>query len=121
MEWLHFEQMYFLPNSSMGQLCKDLNEIMGQGTYHDTFEIQNTKWLWFVNNIVTAISNDKAICVCFGLYPSFVTGVLNSEKQIHLYVLCSEKLNYEYYIKKCISNRICCVSYKSDSTYFYDI
>jgi len=34
------------PNSSIGQICKDLNEIVGQGIYYDRFEIQNTKWLW---------------------------------------------------------------------------
>ena len=103
MEWLHFEQVCFLPNSSIGQLCEDLNEIIGQGTYYDTFEIQNTRWLWFIHNMITAINNDKAICGCFGLYPSFVGGILNSTKQIHFYVLCSEKLNHEYYINQCLA------------------
>ena len=57
----------------------------------------------------------------FGLYPSFVAGILNSTKQIHFCVLCSEKLNYEYYIKKYIGNRECKISYKCDSGYFYTL
>ena len=97
MDWLHFEEVCYLPNSSIGQLWEDLNEIVSQGTYHDAIEILNKKWLCFVKNMVTAISNDKAICGCFGLHPSFVAGILNSAKHIHFYVLCSEKLNYEYY------------------------
>jgi len=46
----------------MGQLCKDLNQIIGQEIYYDTLEIQNTKWLWLVYNVVTAINNDKTLC-----------------------------------------------------------
>ena len=52
MEWLKFESISFLPHSSIGQLCEDLNKIAGRGIYYDRFEIQNKKWLWFVSNIV---------------------------------------------------------------------
>ena len=121
MEWLNFDQVCFLPNASIGQLCEDLNEIIGLGTYYDVFKIQNTRPLWSVNNMVTAINNDKAICGCFGLYPSFVAGILNSTNQILFCVLCSEKLNYEYYINRCIDNRQCKINYKCDSGYFYTL
>ena len=71
--------------------------------------------------MVTAITNDKAICRCFGLYPSFVAGILNSTKVVHFYDVFSVKLNYEYYIKKCIGNRECNISYKCESGYFYKL
>jgi len=50
---------FFSTDSSIGQLCEDLNENVGQGIYYDTFEIQNTKWFWFVSNMVTALNNKK--------------------------------------------------------------
>ena len=53
-----------------------------------------------MNNIVTAVNSDKALCVSFGLYPSYTAGILNSVKEIHFYVLCSEKLNYADYVEK---------------------
>jgi len=92
------QKVSFLPDSGMGQLCEDLNEIVGDEIYYDTFQIRNTKWLWFVSNMVQAMNNDKALCGCFGLYPSFVAGILNSVTRVHFFVLCNEQLNYENYI-----------------------
>jgi hypothetical protein len=89
----------------MGQLCEDLNIIAGYGIYYDTFEIQNTKWLWLVNNIVTTMNGNKVLCGSFGVYPSYVAGILNSVKRIHFFVLHSEKLNYADYVKKCIVSK----------------
>ena len=40
------------------------------------------------------------LCGSFGLYPSYAAGFLNSVKEIHFYVLCSEKLNYADYVEK---------------------
>ena len=39
--------------------------------------------------------------------PSYATGILNSVREIHFYVLCSEKLNYANYIEKCIPDEEC--------------
>ena len=105
MEWLHFEDVCFLSNSRIGGLREDLNVIIGQELYYDTFEIQNTKWFWFVSNMVTAMNNDEALRGCFGLYPGFVAGILNSAKRIHYFVLSNEELNYENYIEKCIGDK----------------
>ena len=55
MEWLQFQNISFLQDSSIGQLCK----IDRQGIYYDTFEIQDKKWFWFVSNMVTALNNEK--------------------------------------------------------------
>ena len=109
MEWLQFQNISFSQDSNIGQLC----EIDGQGIYYDTFEIQDTKWFWFVSNMVTALINEKTLFGCFGMYPSFVAGILNRAERIHFFVLCFENLNYEYCIEKFIGDKECSVSYKA--------
>ena len=73
--------------------------------------MQNTQWLWLLNDIVTTMNSDKVLCGCFGFYPSYVAGILNSVKKIHFYVLCSRKLHYSEYIEKCIAGNKYSVSY----------
>ena len=51
------------------------------------------------------MNNDKVLCASFGMYTSFVAGILNSVRRIHSFVLCNEQLNYENYIEKCIGNK----------------
>jgi len=47
------------------------------------------------------------------MYPSFVAGIcLALARQIHFFVLCDEQLNYEYYIERCIVDKVCSISYK---------
>jgi hypothetical protein len=65
------------------------------------------------------MNSDKVLCGCFGLYPSYVAGILNSVKEIHFYVLCSKKLHYSEYIEKFIAGNKCSVSYtKHTDCYF---
>jgi hypothetical protein len=45
------------------------------------------------------MNNDKVLFGSLGLYRSFVTGILNSVKEILSFVLCSEEINYAEYIK----------------------
>ena len=80
MDFLDFANVLFLPNSSIGELCEDLNTIVGKCIWYNTFQVQNTKWLWLVNNILTIINSDNVLCASFGLYPSYVAGILNSVK-----------------------------------------
>jgi len=120
MDWLIFKLISFSPDSCIGQLCEDLNKIGGPKNFYDRFEIQNGKWLWFVSNMITTLNN-KILCGCFGLYSSFVAGILNAAKRIHIFVLCNEELNYEDYIEKCICDKECSVSYKSDSGRLFQI
>jgi len=61
MDLLNLGNLSFLPNSSIGRLCEDLNNIVGQGVWYDTFEVQNTMWFWLVNDIVTAMNNDSVV------------------------------------------------------------
>ena len=78
MDFLDFTDVSFGSNASIGRLCEDLNSIAGYGIWCDTFQVQNTEWLWLVNNTVTALNSNKVLCGCFGLYPSYVAGILNS-------------------------------------------
>jgi len=59
MEWLRFQNISFSPDSCIGQLCEDLNNVVGQRIYYDTFEIENTKWFWFLSNMYTAMKNEN--------------------------------------------------------------
>jgi hypothetical protein len=66
-----------------------------------------------VNDIITAVNSDKVLCGSFCLYPSYVAGILNSVKQIHFYVLCSEKLNYADYVENAfpVKNAVLLINY----------
>jgi len=111
MEFLDFEEVSFRPDANIGHLCENLKSIVGEGFGYDTFDVQNTKWLWLVNNVFTALNGDNMHCACFGQYASFVAGILNSVKEINFYVLCNKRrLHYANYLKKCISNTPCTIS-----------
>jgi hypothetical protein len=56
MDFLDFSDVLFLPNSSIGELYEDLNTIVEQDICYDTFQFENTKWLWLVNDIVTTLT-----------------------------------------------------------------
>ena len=94
----------FLPNSSIGKLCKDLNTIVGKGIWYDTFQVHNTKWLWLVNDIATTFNSHNVLGATSGRYPSYVAGILNSKK-IDSYVLWNKHINYAKYIKQCIAKK----------------
>ena len=78
-----FRIVSFLPVSSTGRLCEDFNIIVGHSVWYGTFHVKNTKWLWLVNDIVTTMKSDKLFCGSFGLYPSYVAGMLNCVKEIY--------------------------------------
>ena len=77
MRFLNFAEVLFLQNSNIGKLCKDFNTIVGKGIWYDTFQVQNTKWLWPVNNIVTKLNSDNVLGTTSGPYPSYVAKILN--------------------------------------------
>jgi hypothetical protein len=82
MDFLSLSDISFLPNSSIGELCEDLNIIIGPGIWYDTFRVKNTKWLWLVHDLVTTLNSDNMVCATFGLYSSYVAGIFNSVKEI---------------------------------------
>ena len=40
MDFLDFRNDSYLPNSSIGRLCEDLNNNVGQGVWYDTLQVQ---------------------------------------------------------------------------------
>jgi len=105
MDFFNFTDVSFNSKESVGQLCEDLNNIIGQDIWYDKFHVRNTKSLRFLHDIITDMNNDKVMCGCFGLYPSYVAGILDTVKGIHFYILCEEKLNYAKYITTCLARK----------------
>ena len=62
----------------MGLVCKKMNDIIGAGTWFNSFTVQNTKWLWLVRIIVAAMNSDRVLCCVFGLYPGSAAGILKT-------------------------------------------
>jgi hypothetical protein len=87
--------------------------MLVESIWYDIFKIQNTKWLWLVNDAVAAINSNKVLYGSFGLYPSFVAVILNSVKEINSYVVCNVKLKYADYIETYIPGKKCTISFKS--------
>jgi len=116
MDFLEFSDVSFLPYLSLGKLCEDLNTTVGQGIWYDTFQVQNTKWLWLMNDIVTIMNSDNMLCGCFGLFPSYVAGILNSVKEINFYVVCNKRrLRCASYLEKCVAGKECTFKLRSDN------
>jgi len=120
MECQQFQNISFSTNSSIGQLRIDLNEIVGQGIYYNTFKIQNTKWLWFVNDIFSALNNVKLLCGSFGLYPCYVAGIPHSVKHIQFYALCTKRRNYTQYIERFIAGKESTIIFRKLSQIYFD-
>jgi len=83
MNSLDYCNVSYLKNSNIRRLCEDLDNIVGQGVCYDTFQVQNMKWWYFVNDIVTTVNSDKVLRGSFALYPSYAAGILKSVKEIH--------------------------------------
>jgi hypothetical protein len=88
----------FHPDANVGHLCNNLNNTIDIGIWYDTFEVQNTKWLWLVNKVVAILNSDNMHCGCFGQYASYVAGILNSVKEINFYVLCNKRSHCANYL-----------------------
>jgi hypothetical protein len=121
MDFLDFRDVSFRANTNIGRLCEDLNNIISEGIWHDRYNVRNTEWLWLVNNIVAAMNSDKILCGSFGIYPSFVAGILNSVNKIHFYVLCSKQPDYTDYIGKCVAGKECCICYMSNTNDYFQL
>jgi len=65
MDILGFTDVLFLPNLSIGKLCKDLNTHVEQSIWYDSFQVQNANWLWMVNDIVTTMNSNNVLCASF--------------------------------------------------------
>jgi hypothetical protein len=76
MDFLLFNDVSLPPKSGIGHLCEDLNSIVGQGLWYDEYKVTNTQWLQLVSDIVDAMNIDTLLRGCFGLYPSYVAGII---------------------------------------------
>jgi hypothetical protein len=54
MDFLEFTGVSFQPDTNVGHLCEELNNIVGKGISYDTLDIRNVKWLLLVNDVVRA-------------------------------------------------------------------
>ena len=116
MDFIEFTDVSFLPYLSLGKLCEELNITVGQGIWYDTCQVQNTEWLWLVNDIVTIMNSNNMLCRCFELFPSYVAGILNSVKEINLYVLCNKRrLQCASYLEKCVAGQGCTFKLRTDN------
>jgi hypothetical protein len=73
---------------------------------------------WFRKHIVTILNSDNVIYATFGLYPSYVAGILNTAKQIDVYVLYNKQINYTKYIQKYILGKECTFKLLEKKTVF---
>jgi hypothetical protein len=105
MDFLLFNDVSLLPKSGIVHLCENLNSIAGHGIWYDEYKVQNTQWLQLVSDIVVVKNSDTVLCAYFGLYPSYIAGILNSVKSINFYVVCTEKPKYGHYIKQCVEGK----------------
>jgi hypothetical protein len=60
-----------------------------------------------VNAIVTTMNSNYVLCASFGLFPSYVVGILNSIKEINFYALFNKRLRCASYLEKCIAGTEC--------------
>jgi hypothetical protein len=105
MDFLDFQSVSLHPDSGNGLLRENFNSVIGHRICHDTYQVLNTDMLWFVNEIIEDMNCDNLLCGCFCLYPSYVAGILNRMPNIHFYVVCSEKITFDDYIKKYMANK----------------
>jgi hypothetical protein len=107
MDFLKFSANPFGTEFDMGLACTRLTDLIGVGSWFDSFTVQNTMWLSLVKKILTTINIERVMCAVFNLYPSYVAGILKHVK-INFYVLCNE-LKYSEYIEKAISSEPCTI------------
>jgi hypothetical protein len=51
--------------------------------------------------------SDNVLRGTFGVYPSYVAGILNSVKEIDFYVLCNKHISYGKHIRNCMAGKVC--------------
>jgi hypothetical protein len=59
MDFLHFRSVSIYPDSGIGYLCENLNNTIGHGIWYDTYQVQNTDMLWFVNEMNETMNSDN--------------------------------------------------------------
>jgi hypothetical protein len=104
--------MPFGTGFEMRLVCTRLTDLIGFGSWFDSFTAQNTMCLSLVKEILAAINSVRKKCGVYGLYPSHVAGILKHVVEIMFYVSCNDELTYSEYTEKAFSSEMCinCVS-----------
>ena len=114
---MKFSVIPFGTEFDMGLVCTRLDDLIGVGSWFDSFTVQNTMWLSLVEKILVTLKSEKVISAVFGLYPSYVACILK-HVEINFYVLSNDYLTYEDYIEKVSSSEQCINSVSGEIDYF---
>ena len=109
MDFINFSTIPFGTGLDMDHVCTRLNELIGVGSWFDSFTVQNTMWLPVVEKILMNLNSERTACVCVGLYPAYVAGILKQAVEINFYVLSNDYLTYENYIENVASSEQWCI------------
>ena len=83
MDFMNFSTIPFGADFHIGLECRRLNELIGVGSWFDSFTLQNTMWLSLVKKILVAINSEQVTCAVTGLYPSYLPGILKHVEEIN--------------------------------------
>ena len=118
MDFINFSTMPFGTGFDMGHICTRLNELIGVGSWFDSFTVQNTMWLPVVEKLLMNFNSERTIAAVVGLYPAYVAGILKPAVQLNFCVLSNDYLTYENYIEKVASSEQCIVSVMCEKDHF---
>ena len=117
MDFMNFSNIPYGTGFDMGLVCTRLNELIGAGSWFDSFTVKNTMWLSVVEKILMNLNSEQVISAVVGLYPSYVAGILK-HVEINFYVLSKDYLRYLDYIEKVASSEQCIVSVMCEKDHF---
>ena len=100
MDFMNFSNIPYGTGFDMGLVCTRLNELIGAGSWSDSFTVKNTMWLSVVEKIPVTLNSEQVISAVVGLYPSYAAGILKHVVEINFYVLSNDYLRYLDYIEK---------------------
>ena len=119
MDFMKFSVIPFGTEFDMGLVCTRLDDLIGVGSWFDSFTVQNTMWLSLVEKILVTLNNNyQVMCSVIGLYPSYVAGILKHVVEINFYVLTNDYLTYADYIEKVTSSEQYIVSISCEKDHF---
>ena len=90
MDFMNFSTIPFGADFHIGLECRRLNELIGVGSWFDSFTVQNTMWLPVVEKILMNLNSEQVISAVVGLNPSYVAGILKHVVEINFYVLSND-------------------------------
>ena len=59
MDFMKFSTIPFGTDFDMGLVCTRLDDLIGVGSWFDSFTVQNTMWLSLVEKILVTLKSEK--------------------------------------------------------------